>query len=1225
MTALMPRLQCFLFALLILAFPTAQDSVGASQSLQKFRVGVYENPPKVYINNSGEAAGIFPEILKIIADREKWELEFVSCSWNECLERLESNDLDIMPDIAYSEERGKKFYFSQESVFLNWATIYTHKDVAVNSLFDLNGRTIAAVKEDIHTVGKEGIEHLISKFELDTEILPVNSYHEALAMVEDGSVDGGVVNRLFGALTEREYEISKTPIVFNPVHLKFAFPQKQKYIGISRTIDKHIRQFKADPGSLFHKIINSYLSGVDFDLSFFREVQSIPLTEDEKQWLARHKVIRLGVDKGYAPYSFRNEGGDYQGIAVDIIHLVAKHLGVKIDIVEGLDWPQIIDYAGQRKLDAILTTVETPERREFLNFTHMYLPTPLVIMTKQDNQEIQGPEGLTGKKVALVNGYYSAEIALQDHPDIIPVMVQTPLDGLTAVSSGLVDCYIGVIGVCDYISRVNGITNLKIAARYDMLMHGERIATRKDWPELADILDKALGAITEKKRLELHQSWISALASLEGPALLQQKNALTAEETAWVKEHKEILLGVDPEFAPFEFIDETGQYTGIVPEYLQILEKRIGLNFEVAPGLSWKEAVEQVRQGKIDMLPCVGKTSERQKFLLFSKPYMYYQRVIITRTGTPFISSIDDIKGMRVAVQKETSHEGYLMDNTEVQPTLYATLQETLKAVSDGRADAMIGNLSSSIFWIRKENFTNLKIAGPVSYASEELHFAVHENLPELVGIVEKGLASLTSLQQKNIREKWVNVEYEPGLDPGRIFRYFLIGFALIFMGFGLFLFWNYRLKKEIDKRTGEVEKTNRQLLSEIQSREVAEADRKDMQNQLFQAQKIESIGTLAGGIAHDFNNILSSIIGYTEISLDYVVKGSKLEKNMQEVYKAGQRAKDLVKQILTIARKSDEEIKPIPVKPIIKEALKFLRSSIPTTIEIQQNITSESSIMGNPTQLHQIIMNLCTNAAHAMEESGGLLKVDLEDLRFEKHETIQGQQIKSGDYIKLRISDTGTGISPDVIGAIFDPYYTSKEPGEGTGLGLALVHSIVEKYGGIIEVSSELGQGSVFSIYLPTTKVNQTNQPYTKQDLPIGSERILFIDDEAAIAKIGSQHLEKLGYSVTIMTSSKKALNLFQSNAYAFDLVLTDMTMPGLTGDKLAVELMKIRQDMPVIVCTGYSKKISAQTAAKIGIKALVYKPLDRAELAKTVRKVLDDTQGSAHDKLSLHENSRP
>jgi len=1210
MTALIPRLKCFLFALLILTVPAAQDSFGESRSLQKFRVGVYENPPKVFTNNAGKGAGIFPEILRIIAESEKWEIEFVSCPWDECLKRLESGELDIMPDIAYSEKRGEKFHFSEESVFLNWGTIYTRKDFVANSLFDLNGKTVAAVKGDIHTVGDNGIEHLISKFELDTQIYPVSSYHEALAMVEAGRVDCGVVNRLFGTLIEGEYEISKTPIVFNPVHLKFAFPKKTEYIDIAKTIDKHIKRFKADPGSLFYKIINSYLAGVDFDLTLYREMRSVKLTNEERDWLAGHKVIRLGVDKGYAPYSFRDKAGAYQGIAVDTIKLIAKYLNIQIDIVEGLDWHQIIDYASQKKIDAILTAEASPERREFLNFTNIYLPTPLVIVTKQDNQEIQGPEDLKDKKVALVNGYSFADITLQDHPDIVPVMVQTPIDGLTAVSTGRADCYIDVIGVCDYMSRVNGITNLKIAARYDMLMHGKSIATRKDWPELAKILDKALSAIAEKKRIEIHQSWLSALASLEGPALLQQQNALSAKETAWVKEHPEILIGVDPEFAPFEFIDEKGKYTGIVSEYLHILEQRIGLKFKVSPGLSWKEAVEQARQGEIDMLPCVGKTMERQEFLLFSKPYMHYRRVIITRTDSPFISSIADIKGMTVAVQKESSHDGYIRENTEIEPVMYSTLQEALKAVSDGRAHAMIGNLSSSIFWIRKENLTNLKIAGPVSYSSEALHFAVNENLPEIVGIVEKGLASITPLKQKNIREKWISVDYEPGLDPGRIFRYSFIGLALVSVAIGLFLLWNYRLKKEIDKRTCELEKANRQLLTEIRSKEEAEAERMAMQDQLFQAKKIESIGTLAGGIAHDFNNILTAIIGYIEISLDDVVKGSNLEENLQEVYKAGQRAKDLVKQILTIARKSNEEIKPIHPKPIVKEALKLLRSSIPATIEIQQNITSESLIMGNSSQFYQIFMNLCTNAAHAMEESGGLLKVALEDIKSEKHETIQGQDLKPGKYIKLSVSDTGIGIPPEDMGLIFDPYYTSKETGKGTGIGLALVRSIVERYGGVIEVYSELGKGSVFSIYLPTTNKPQPSQPYTKEDLPIGSESILFIDDEDAIAKIGRQALEKIGYSVTIMTSSNKALDLFQSNPYAFDLVVTDMTMPGLTGDNLAAELMKIRHDIPIIICTGYSKKISDRTTSEIGIQALIYKPVDRAELARTVRKVLDETK---------------
>ncbi|WP_320041564.1 response regulator [uncultured Desulfobacter sp.] len=379
---------------------------------------------------------------------------------------------------------------------------------------------------------------------------------------------------------------------------------------------------------------------------------------------------------------------------------------------------------------------------------------------------------------------------------------------------------------------------------------------------------------------------------------------------------------------------------------------------------------------------------------------------------------------------------------------------------------------------------------------------------------------------------------------------------------------------------------------------------------QLLHAQKLESLGNLAGGVAHDFNNILSAIIGFTEIALDGVQKGSTIEDDLQEVYKAGKRAKDLVKQILTIASKSDEEVKPVKAKNIVEEALQFLRSSIPTSIEIQQKIKSESSIMGNPTQLHQILMNLCTNAMHAMEESGGLMKIVLDDVRFEECGSTQVLDVKPGDYIKLSVSDTGSGISPKIIGSIFDPYFTTKEPGEGTGLGLALVHGIVEKYGGDIEVFSELGQGSIFSIYLPIIKTSQSCDPYVKEDLPTGSERILFVDDEPSIAHMCCQMLERFGYSVTCSISSVEALDLFQEKPDNFDLVITDMTMPKMTGDKLAAELMKIRQDIPVILFTGYSKKMSDKSAADLGIKAFAYKPIDQADLVKMVRKILDEAK---------------
>lgn len=384
----------------------------------------------------------------------------------------------------------------------------------------------------------------------------------------------------------------------------------------------------------------------------------------------------------------------------------------------------------------------------------------------------------------------------------------------------------------------------------------------------------------------------------------------------------------------------------------------------------------------------------------------------------------------------------------------------------------------------------------------------------------------------------------------------------------------------------------------------------KKMKAQLHQAQKMESIGNLAGGIAHDFNNILSSVIGFTELALDDAAKGTPLENNLQEIYTAGIRAKDLVQQILAFSRQSDEERKPIRVDTIINEALKLIRSTIPTTIRIKKNIQSKSLIMGNSSQVHQLIMNLSTNAAHAMEDTGGILDVGLKDVELSGQSSLPLLTLKSGNYLKITVSDTGCGIAPHNIHSIFEPYFTTKSVGEGTGMGLALVHGIVTSYEGTITVDSELGKGTLFSIYLPITKTGQNYQPYEEKKLPSGTEHILFVDDELPIAKIGCQILKRLGYQVTIRTSSIEALELFRSKPEYFDIVITDMTMPNMTGDEFAAELIALRPDIPVILCSGYSKKLTDEDIDRIGIKAFAYKPMVKAEMAKTVRKVLDDAK---------------
>ncbi|MBA3027827.1 MAG: PAS domain S-box protein [Desulfobacteraceae bacterium] len=399
-------------------------------------------------------------------------------------------------------------------------------------------------------------------------------------------------------------------------------------------------------------------------------------------------------------------------------------------------------------------------------------------------------------------------------------------------------------------------------------------------------------------------------------------------------------------------------------------------------------------------------------------------------------------------------------------------------------------------------------------------------------------------------------------------------------------------------------------IIRDITKRKEEENERNKMEEQLRQSQKMEAIGTLAGGIAHDFNNILSAVNGFTELALDEVEKGCTMESYLQEIYMAGKRAKDLVRQILTIARKTEEQIKPLQVDIIAKEALKLLRSSLPTTIEIKQKFKSSSLIMADPTRIHQVFMNLCTNAAHAMEEKGGVLTVGLGDIKFHTAGDTPHGKLKPGEYMEISVADTGSGISSDIIESIFNPYFTTKKTGEGTGLGLAVVNGIIKNCGGEITVNSQVGSGTVFTVYLPIIKKRAEKEPYQVEDLPAGTERILVVDDELPLLELNRKMLEGLGYAVTIQSGSLASLELFQLKPYSFDLILTDMTMPNLTGDELAREMLKIRPDIPIILFTGYSKKFTGELASEIGIKAFAYKPIDKAQMAKIVRKVLDEAK---------------
>lgn len=397
----------------------------------------------------------------------------------------------------------------------------------------------------------------------------------------------------------------------------------------------------------------------------------------------------------------------------------------------------------------------------------------------------------------------------------------------------------------------------------------------------------------------------------------------------------------------------------------------------------------------------------------------------------------------------------------------------------------------------------------------------------------------------------------------------------------------------------------------DITDRKQVEEEKHHLQTQLQQAQKMEAVGTLAGGIAHDFNNILSAVLGYSEMARYKSADGSTVANYLDQVILACGRAKDLINQILTFSRQKKTDIQSINPALVIKEVVKMLRSSIPATIEIDQDIDSHVGfIRSDPTDLHQIVMNLCTNAFHAMEDTGGHLTVILR-----KQEVLSGfdpdrENDSSQRFIELIVRDTGTGIPPDIQKNIFDPYFTTKDTGKGTGMGLAIVHGMVKRVGGEIVCNSSPGNGTEFKLSFPEVKRKAVAAMVLDKQVAKGAEHILFVDDEEMLTDMAGAMLVEMGYQVTKTTSSLEALRLFEMDPFTFDLLITDQTMPQMTGLELAERMLQIRSDLPIILCTGYSTQVSEERAKSSGIKGFALKPLTRKEISSLVRKVLNSQE---------------
>jgi signal transduction histidine kinase len=693
---------------------------------------------------------------------------------------------------------------------------------------------------------------------------------------------------------------------------------------------------------------------------------------------------------------------------------------------------------------------------------------------------------------------------------------------------------------------------------------------------------------------------------------------LTDEERAWIAEHPVIRVGVDPEFHPFEFMDEEGRHQGIAADYLALLGPRLGLRFEVVPGLSWSEAVERVEAREIDLLASVGRTEAREQFLTYTRPYTEFQRVIITRTDMPFLSGLADIEGLSVAVQTRSSHEGFLREESSLEPIGCPTLEECVRMVSVGEVDAFVGNVASAAHWIRRMNLLNLKVAGPASHELHTLHMAARSDWPELARILDKGLASVTAQDREAIMERWVVLHYEPKVDRRLLWSVLSVA-SFVILVLVLWIWSSRRQRERLEIARDEAlaaEARARRANSELQelkdglealveqrTEELVAAERR-----FQEAQKMEALGTLVGGIAHDFNNLLQGILGALFLVEDEV-EDEQNKRYLREATTLGKRGADLIRQLLAVARKSAGNKSTVDLRAMLAELAPILRTSLPPTIEFRKDAPVDAMLVyGNAALLQQVVLNLVNNARDAVlgrEQPRVRLSA-----RLLAEDDVLPDGLDPGDYAVLEVEDNGPGIPDEVMQRIFEPFFTTKAKGRGTGLGLAMAFGAVQDHGGAIDVRSGTDEGTTFRVFLPlVVGTTAADEGVTDEPERGHGELILLADDEPAILAGHAEILTRLGYRTITAQDGQEALDRLAEHEDEVALVVLDVLMPVLDGAATSREIRKRWPDLPILFLSAYdpeSENDLPDNLRPTGAPALM-KPCTPRELCHAIRRAIE------------------
>lgn len=932
-------------------------------------------------------------------------------------------------------------------------------------------------------------------------------------------------------------------------------------------------------------------------------LHGIQFDAKEKIWLQAHKMIKVGTSQ-YPPLTFMDESNSMAGISADYLKLISKRTGLIFE-VDYFAWPELMKNAKNRGID-LFSGLKNQDREKFLTFSEPYLQVSYVVINRLKTPFFNDFSNLNGKKVAVVKNWTVHKLMGKKYPKINIIPFDTVPKALAAVSTRRAEAYVGDLLTASFQIQKNVLINLKIAAPAPFRNDSVRFAIRKDWPELATILNKTLHSLSHEERDTILQNWllvkfekgvdwslvwqwtggvgsflclIIILAVFWNRRLAQLVDEQTNELIVTNKHlEQEIIERNQAEQQQREIKERLAKFMDSATDGFILFDSELyhlEMN-KVALEITGLTRANVIGKNVIDVIPNIKETPR----------YNEYKKVMAT--GKPFYTR--DINKHPLTGEKHIELKAFKVG--EGLGVIFTDITERKQAEENVRAskaylDKILNNIGDPVF--------------------------VKDNQHKLL-IVNDAFCSIFGMPRGEIIGRTLAEDVPPEEQD----HFLAIDRQVLTDGKENTCEETLTVKDSktltiLTKKTRYVDENDNKFLigviRDITERKEAEEERKKLETRLHQTQKMETIGTLAGGIAHDFNNILFPIIGHAEILLEDIPGDSQIGDSIKEIFTAAIRASDLVKQILTFARQDNITLKQMKIQPIIKDALKLIRSTIPTTIDIRHDIGNDCGLIkADPTHIHQIVMNLATNAYHAMEDNGGELTVNLKEIALDEQDVI-GLDLEPGSYACLTVNDTGIGMNKSVSDKVFEPFFTTKEQGKGTGLGLSVIHGIVKNAGGNINVYSEVGKGTQFNVYLPVVKSS-----FEQDDFPIneliqgGTEQILLVDDEEPILKMEKQLLERLGYKVISCDTSHSALEIFRATPDKFDLVITDMAMPNIPGDKLAAELIKIRPDIPILLCTGFSGRVPEEKAVSIGIKGFLMKPIVKADLSKKIREVLDD-----------------